>query len=184
MNGKILAFIFGAACGIAGTYVYMTKVKKNASKSESEYEEYVPEFFSNNNTDTIEKSESNGSTVSEISKTINNYHIPSGTEEYKLEKPEEGDDVPDIEVVQSEEVENTYDYSIETLYYTADGVVIDTANERFPDVDKILGNDFMNHYGEDPNEPDIVYVKNKSRKTYYEICKDGDVYHDPHEYDE
>lgn len=181
MNGKtVFAFICGIAFGIAGTYLYMTKIKKNAS--ESEYEEYVPEFFSNN-ADMINKSESNGPTASEISK-INNYHIPSETEEYKLEKPEEGDDVPEIEVVQSEEVENTYDYSIETLYYTADGVVIDTANERFPDVDKILGTDFMNHYGEDPNEPDIVYIKNKSRKTYYEICKDEDVYHDPHEYDE
>ena len=187
MNGKtILAFIFGAACGTIGTYLYMTKVKKNSS--EPEYEEYVPEFFSNRDdhstdkTDTVNKSESNVNTVPEISKTINNYRVPSGTEEYKCE--EEGDNVPDICIVKSEEVENTYDYSIETLYYTADGVVIDTANERFPDVNKILGNDFMNHYGEDPNEPDIVYVKNKSRKTYYEICKDEDVYHDPHEHDE
>ena len=99
MNGKtILAFIFGAACGAIGTYLYMTKVKKNSS--EPEYEEYVPEFFSNRDdhstdkTEIVNKSESNVNTVPEISKTINNCRVPSGTEEYKCE--EEGDNVPDI----------------------------------------------------------------------------------------
>lgn len=69
-----------------------------------------------------------------------------------------------------------YDYITETLTYYADGVLTDDFDNVIEDVESLVGEDSLKHFGE--YEDDAVYVRNDACKTDYEILLDVRKYAD------
>lgn len=73
-------------------------------------------------------------------------------------------------------------YETATLTYYADGVLEDDYYIVIeePEVDKMVGVDSFNHFGE--HEPDTVFVRNEKLKTDFEIQRDlrkySEIYHE------
>ena len=62
------------------------------------------------------------------------------------------------------------DYDTISLTYYSDNVLADEDNEIIEDVEGVVGEDSLNHFGE--YEDDAVYVRNDARKVDYEILLD------------
>lgn len=86
---------------------------------------------------------------------------------------EEDFKMPDIYVIPPDEFDEC-GYKTESFLYHTDGVVSDEFGEIVKDVEKKIGSDFMNHYGE--YEEDSVFIRNDKLKTDYEILKDYRAY--------
>lgn len=97
------------------------------------------------------------------------------------DKDEEEDD-EDMTPINSPDVLNEYPYAIPpedfgdyvdyeptTLYYYADGVLADEDDNVVEDPVAMVGDDFMDHYGE--YEDDCVYVRNDRYRRDYEILR-------------
>lgn len=61
-------------------------------------------------------------------------------------------------------------YETVTLYYYACGTLADQFDEIVNDIDELIGEDSLSHFGE--YEKDSVHVRNDNLKTDYEILKD------------
>ena len=60
-------------------------------------------------------------------------------------------------------------YTKTTLIYYEDGVVADTSYEIIDDVNDVIGNDSLSHFGEFHNR-DSIYVRNDRLRTDFEVC--------------
>ena len=76
-------------------------------------------------------------------------------------------------VISYEEYGDIDEYESMCLTYYEDGVVTDDWGDVIEDIPNTVGKDFASHYGENVDDPDIVYVRNDRLKTDYEICRDG-----------
>ena len=65
-------------------------------------------------------------------------------------------------------------YDTETLTYYSDGVLTDDQDNPIEDIQGMIGNDSLMHFGE--YEPDAVYVRNDRLKIDFEILLDNDRY--------
>ena len=63
-----------------------------------------------------------------------------------------------------------------TLNYYKDGVVTDFYDRVVDNYEELIGNDFMNHFGE--YEDDSVFVRNDERQIDYEVLLNDDNYKD------
>ena len=68
------------------------------------------------------------------------------------------------------------DYETVSLTYYADGVLTDDRDNIIEDMDGIVGNDAVNHFGE--FEEDSVFVRNDSKQCDYEILRVYEEYRD------
>lgn len=68
------------------------------------------------------------------------------------------------------------DYECETLYYYPDGVLTDMYDNIIEDIEGMVGEDSLHHFGE--WEDDSVFVRNNDRQIDYEILLQADNYHD------
>ena len=95
---------------------------------------------------------------------------------------DEEEDDEDMTPINSPDVLNEYPYAIPpedfgdyvdyeptTLYYYADGVLADEDDNIIEDPVAMVGDDFMDHYGE--YEDDCVYVRNDRYRRDYEILR-------------
>lgn len=69
-------------------------------------------------------------------------------------------------------------YTSESLYYYADGVLTDDWDNVIEDVEEMVGEESLKHFGDYPNEPDTVYVLNDNHRSVYEILRDEDNFSD------
>lgn len=117
---------------------------------------------------------------------------PEGTNEDISNKDEEEED--DRMIINSPDVENEYpynitaeefgeyvDYDVNTLYYFQcqngeDYVVLDEADNIIQDPVSMIGDDFMDHYDEDENDPDVVYIRNDKLRQDYEVLRSESTY--------
>ena len=60
-------------------------------------------------------------------------------------------------------------YTVTTLIFYDDGVIADTSYEIIDDVNDVIGNDSLEHFGEFHNR-DSVYVRNDRLRTDFEVC--------------
>ena len=65
-------------------------------------------------------------------------------------------------------------YTTETLTYYADHVLTDDFDNPIEDVEAMVGEESLNHFGE--YEEDAVYVRNERHKIDYEILLDERKY--------
>lgn len=79
-------------------------------------------------------------------------------------------------VISPDEFGDYPDYETISLTYYNDKVLTDEYNEIVDDIDDLIGEDSLNHFGE--YEDDSVFVRNDSLKVDYEILLDSANYSD------
>ena len=173
MNSKVafaIGVITGAGVGVACTYSYF----------KDKYETLAEEDFNSRRTfketakNELEKSVVDNETGDEPS--IVEYAAKLKKEGYinysditeKKEKQEVGMDKP--YVIEPSEFGELEDYDKISLTYTDDGVLLDDMYEIVDDIEEIVGEDSLEHFGE--YEEDSVYVRNNTKKCDYEILLD------------
>lgn len=182
MNSKFvftIGVIVGAGIGVAGTYSYF----------KDKYEKLAEEDF--NSRRAFEESKKDESEESVAEKTADSSRgiVEPSIAEYAAILHREGyvnySDMPEKEkkqevvadrpyVIQPSDFGELDDYEKISLTYTADGVLLDDMNEIVDDIEEIVGEDSLEHFGEDEDEDedDSVYVRNDSKKCDYEILLD------------
>lgn len=177
MNSKIafiIGTVVGAGIGVASTYSYF-KYK---------YEKLAEEDFNSRRAFDEDKKDESEEPVTEKTADSRTVDKPS-IAEYAARLQKEGyvnySDMQDKKQKQEIAVDRPYviqpsdfgefdDYEKISLTYTADGVLLDDMNEIVDDIEKIVGEDSLEHFGE--YEDDSVYVRNDSKKCDYEILLD------------
>lgn len=91
------------------------------------------------------------------------------------EKEKEEVDDANIQIIPPEDF-GEYGYKAESLTYYADEVLAYDTDEKITNIDKIVGSDALNSFGE--YEDDSVFVRNHDLKIDYEILKDTRKYSD------
>lgn len=176
---KFITFAAGAAIGSAVTWkLVKTKYEKIAQQ---EIDSVIEEF--NRLKDGIEKkveeeSEEENDDPDERKVEYTNYkslirNAGYGNEydeenENENEEEENNDMIEPYVIPPYEFDENGYETV--TLYYYACGTLADQFDEIVNDVDELIGEDSLSHFGE--YEKDSVHVRNDNLKTDYEILKD------------
>ena len=79
-------------------------------------------------------------------------------------------------VISPEQFGDIEEYDTVTLYYYADGILVDENDSPVDNIDSVIGFDSLKTFGE--YEDDSVFVRNDEKKIYYEILKDERKYID------
>ena len=171
---KIMIFVAGAGIGSVVTYKL---VKKQYDQIIQEEIDSVKEAFSEMNgededtkecepdpeNDTDEKTEPTAKETYESIVKESGYATEITKKEDKhMEKPY---------VISPSEFGDS-DYAILTLTYFLDGTVLNERDKILKNVDEMIGEDFANHFGDYPDDPDTVYVRNDKLEIDFEILKD------------
>lgn len=69
------------------------------------------------------------------------------------------------------------DYDTETLVYYDDNILVDSNGAVIEDVDSVVGEDSLTHFGE--YEDDAVHVRNDMMRCDYEILRDTSDFYSP-----
>lgn len=79
----------------------------------------------------------------------------------------------DIEIISEEEFFNpsVNHEVVELAYWALDKTLADDQDEMLDNEESIVGSDWANHFGEAPDDPDVVYVRNHRLKTDFEILR-------------
>lgn len=174
LNNAII-FVVGAAIGSFSTWKYFkTKYERIANDEIAEMREYVNSKVGHDVTDTGDAmTEEDKEEMNEIiSKT--GYTNYSNTNNENTEE-EEMKTTKEPYVIMPDQFSEYADYDTISLTYYADGVLAsDDTDEIIENVDEVVGEDSLNHFGE--FEDDSVYVRNDERKCDYEILRDNRTY--------
>lgn len=104
----------------------------------------------------------------------------NSNEEEENKDRKERDIMNEPYVITPETFEEDEDHDVETLLYFADGVLTDEHNNPIEDVESLVGEESLTHFGDYPDDPDTVYVRNEQTMTDYEILADdrkfGEIY--------
>lgn len=78
-----------------------------------------------------------------------------------------------ILIINFDEFANEYPhhFKLALTYYELDGILANDQDEIVDDVSRLLGENVMNSFGDDPDDPNSVYVRNLSEGADYEITK-------------
>lgn len=177
MNRDLLSkiMIFAAGAGI-GSVVTWKLVKTKYEQLAQEEIESVREVYAN-------RVEEQGDTEGEPDPQPEPEPDPTDKEIYKdlvdaagyvteTDKEEEGK--PDMErpyVISPEEF-GECDYAMLTLHYYTDGVVANQSGKILANVDELIGEESLTHFGDYEDDPDTVYVRNDALQIDYEILMD------------
>lgn len=166
---KIMIFVAGAGIGSVVTYKL---VKKQYDKIIQEEIDSVKEAFSGENEEDDDTEEPEPDETEEE---------PSETETYESIVKESGY-ATEITKKEDKHMEKPYvispsefgdsDYAILSLTYFLDGTVLNERDKIVTNVDELIGEDFANHFGDYPDDPDTVYVRNDKLEIDFEILKD------------
>lgn len=175
---KVLAFVAGAGIGSAVTYKF---VKKKYDELIQEEIESVKQAYKNPQDfgpaeDTGKDSEDPEMTDEEKSMDLEKIREVINQNGYAEESTEkETKNMSEPYIITYEEY-GEKDYVTMMLHYWEDGTVTNDRNEIIGNVSELVGDDFMNHYGDDPDDPDTVYVRDDESKIDYEILKELEPY--------
>lgn len=184
----IAAFIFGAAVGSGVTWYFL---KDKYEKLAQEEIDSVKEVFSKRASDISEKDEPQNDvedTPEEpIDTELDSYkqfvnkveytdYSTDKTSDVKQEKVDEPDYEEAPYVIMPEEFGELDEYDQISLTYYSDQVLTDENDELVEDVDRVVGFESLNHFGE--YEDDSVFVRNDRLKCDYEILVDHRKYTD------
>lgn len=91
-------------------------------------------------------------------------------------RPERNTDKPYLISV-DEYMKDERDYAkITVTYFEKDETLMDEREEILPDILATVGDDFFNHFGEESQDPNIVYIRNEQLKVDFEVMKDEGSY--------
>jgi hypothetical protein len=182
---NLLSFTIGAATGSVVTYVVLKKkyeqlVQEEIADVKARFSEKLKEKKTNDEADNEqmsiefeESSESNDEVDPEDQTAYENYANmykapPTGMTEKQKEVMKAMNSRP--YVIPPEEFGEKDEYDTLSLTYYADGVLTDEWDEVIEDIDEVVGEDSLTHFGE--YEDDSVFVRNDALLTDYEILLD------------
>lgn len=180
MNNKIvlLAFITGAAAGVAGTWNYAKKKYEQIAQEEIDS---VKEVFAKRDisgkdiAEEIKDADKNKPSISEYAARLQNEGYTNYSD-MNAEKEEEKEVMDKPYVIPPESFDDYDEYDTVSLTYFSDHILADENNEIIEDVEEVVGFESLSHFGE--FEDDSVYVRNDARKCDYEILMDRRNYSD------
>lgn len=172
---KGFIFAVGAAAGSAVAW----KIAKNKYAQIAQEEiDSVKEAFSirrgngdteaTDNIQVDDEHEKVGKVRSEYEKIVNENKYTTESEEEEVKEDQEMDD--DKPYVIAPEEYGDCDYATVSLTIYADGIVTNEQDKIVDNVDELVGNESLTHFGE--YEDDSVYVRNDKLKIDFEILKD------------
>jgi hypothetical protein len=85
------------------------------------------------------------------------------------------DDWQDGALIQGQETVEEYDREV-ISYYATDGVFADEAEDEIVGTNDLFGPNIHLHFGEESQDPDVVYVLNPAEKTLFEIVRIHESY--------
>ena len=168
---KIGLFITGVAVGSAVTWKL---VKTKYEKMVQEEIDSVREVFSKHaNTEEVEGEEDTEPDPDIDKEMYRQFVDETGYAAKSTEKEEEKDmsDTNKPYVIAPEEF-GECDYAMLTLTCYTDGTVTNDRGKIVANVDELVGNDSLERFGENEDDPDSVYVRNDKLQIDYEILKD------------
>lgn len=168
-------FAVGAAIGSAATwYLIKTKYERIANEEiESVKEAFAPKKFESKKFEPIEESESNSNmaTYEKVLGNLNYTNYPEVTNDNDKKGVEEMTEKKKRPyVISPDEFGNIPEYDAVSLNYYSDGVLANDWDEIIEDVDDVVGEESLTHFGE--YEADSVFVRNDDAATDYEILRD------------
>lgn len=167
-------FAVGATIGSAATwYLIKTKYERIANEEiESVKEAFAPKKF-----EPIEESKSNSNsnsnmaTYEKVLGNLNYTNYPEVTNDNDKKGVEEMTEKKKRPyVISPDEFGNIPEYDAVSLNYYSDGVLANDWDEIIEDVDDVVGEESLTHFGE--YEADSVFVRNDDAATDYEILRD------------
>jgi hypothetical protein len=169
MNKKaIFSLIAGMAIGACATSRYFKKKYELIAQEEIDsVKAALSRHMADNPVENDDKPKQKSKLQSEALKAFRRY---SGSEN------EERTTAPGPYVISPDEFgcADGYD-AISLTYYSGNGVLVDDNEEQVDNVEELVGEDSLKHFGE--YEDDSVYVRNDERKCDYEILLDESNYY-------
>lgn len=160
-----VALIFGAAIGSVTTWFFTKKYYAQIAQEEIDS---VKEVFSKRAADISNTEPVEEPTVEKCTEVINEEGYspeevePMGEKKTLYDEPY---------VIEPDEFGTMFDYDQIELTYYADGVLTDDWNYPVDPID-LVGANFAEHFGENEDEPDTVYIRNDEKKAEYVINMD------------
>ena len=173
---KILIFAAGAAIGSAVTWKIMSETRDRIIQEEVDS---VKEAFSKLYSKETEELKEEEETVTPTDKDIYKSIVQDNGYVNYNKKDTEVSDVERPYVISPDEYGEYHGYDTISLTLYADGVLTDDQDEIIDNIDEIVGEDSLNHFGE--YEDDSVFVRNDRLKCDYEILLDSSTYEGTHE---
>ena len=183
----VVSFIFGAA---VGTFITQELVKKKYERIAQEEIESVKELYkAKENISGIRQGNIEGMNnpnkelkekIQHVSdKIMNDYKRILKDQKYSNDTENDNSErSSSVEpyVICPEEFGEVEDYDRVSFAYYADGVLADENDEIVENVDEIIGEESLTHFGEYEDDP--VFVRNDKLKCDYEILLDQRNYSD------
>ena len=172
----LFIFAAGAAIGSAVTWkLVKTKYEQIANDEIREMRDFYYNLASEND-DIDEYEDDEDYTPDESEKEeYENVVESTGYRNYSNKKEKEVEDLGRPYVISPDEFD-TEDYEVVSLLYFDDGVLTDEQYNVIDDVEGLVGEDSLNHFGE--YEDDSVFVRDDEKKIDYEILADGRKFSD------
>jgi hypothetical protein len=63
------------------------------------------------------------------------------------------------------------DEKVVLTYYEEGGTIADEDDSIMDNVDEILGKENLNHFGDNPDDPDVIHIRNEAKGVDYEIVR-------------
>lgn len=171
----VAGFVLGAAAGVAASCTFFKNKYEQIAQEEINS---VREVYSRKEKPTSEEPNEEEFTEEdkkETEKVIKQLDYTSYSKpDANVELMEESEDIP--YVIKPEEFGEFDDYEEISLTFWADQILTDDDDEILEDVNRVIGFDSLNHFGE--YEDDSVYVRNDRLKCDYEILLDQRKYED------
>jgi hypothetical protein len=164
MNNNVLcaiSFVTGAAIG---SFVSWRLAKNKYKQIADEEIASVKELFSYRKAEEPKKVEEKPN-LQEYSKQLQDM-------KYTIENEEKGESMAMDKpyVISPDDFDELDDYESESLTYYADGVLTDFMDNVIENVDELVGEESLNHFGD--YEDDSVFVRNDRLKKDFEILMD------------
>ena len=193
----ILAAVAGAMAG-AGitTFIFKRKENKRIIQAQmdadfdmpepDEYEDNDPEAFGNEIS--VSRTDEKPPINIVYHQLASKYRGETNDDAAKEDETEtdaemkEGEDMSNISVpylISGTEFEdNEMDYEQKSYMLFADGILVDEFGDIIDDddIDDIVGKDNLHHFGDDPEDPDTIYVRNDKYRTDFEVCQSLENY--------
>lgn len=179
-------FLAGATIGATGAWFYCKRYYEQIAQEEIDS---VKAAFAERKSDILKNKEPNKDStdnkqkadMAKLKPDLVDYAAKLQAEGYtnysahseKNNKNEEEEIVEKPHVISPDEYGDC-DYTLISLTYYSDGVLADDDDEIVEDIDKTVGVDFADHFGD--YEMDSVHIRNDRRRCDYEICKDNRSY--------
>lgn len=165
MNNKILIFSLGVAVGaVASWFIAREKYRKIADDEIAS----VKEVFQRKKKEEAELAEENA--------TYNDLSDVYDTESADDDVSNDGPNSQAPYIIEPDEYGQNTDNECTVLMWYGDDILTDTYDVNVDDIDNTVGREFIDHFGENPEEPDVVYVRNDRLEMDYQIlqCNSGE----------